>query len=58
MLYFGNREWHYRCKAGCILILKIVYHWLVSKTVTIANDVLLVSETYHISICSCDFICL
>ena len=44
-------KWHCRCKAGCSLILKIMYYWLVSETVTITNGVLLVSETYHISTC-------
>jgi hypothetical protein len=38
-------KWHYRCKPGCSLLLKMVYYCLVSETVTITNGVLLVSET-------------
>ena len=37
------------------LPLQIVYCLLVSETVTIADCVLLDSETYNISICCCDF---
>ena len=38
--------------------MEIMYYLLVIDTVTFADCVLLVSETYHISIWCCDFNCL
>jgi len=50
MLYFGNlrvaHKWHYRCKPGFSLLLKMVFYCLVSEDVIITNVVFLVSGTY------------